>query len=100
MMKPLAPLAKPGPVRCGMVARRSVQLPLTRCDVKKPLAADQTDDSSSSGMSMEDVSLSPLKIALEFAQSKLQEATAEREELEARAQEVAQVRCGAGGVAL
>lgn len=44
---------------------------------------------------MEDVSISPLKIALDFAQSKLREATAEREELEARAQEVAQVRCGA-----
>lgn len=42
-------------------------------------------------MTMEDVSISPLKVALEFAQVKLREATNVREALEAEAQEVAQL---------
>lgn len=43
-------------------------------------------------MSMEDASVSPLKVALEFAQAKMREATSVREAAEAQAQEVAQVR--------
>ena len=50
-------------------------------------------------MSMEDVSISPLKLALESAQAKLQEAIVARIELEAKAQEADQARgnCYAGG---
>ena len=54
--------------------------------------ANSMDDAAASGMSMEDVSVSPLKLALEFAQAKLKEATAYREQLEAKAQDVAQAR--------
>ncbi|GAX83065.1 hypothetical protein CEUSTIGMA_g10491.t1 [Chlamydomonas eustigma] len=57
---------------------------------------DGIDDSSMPGTSMpealrsmQDISLSPLNLALEFAQAKLRDAVLVRESLEARAQEVA-----------
>ncbi len=55
----------------------------------------ELDISSASGasmqealQSMQDVSLSPLRVALDFAQAQLKEATMLREQAEARAQEV------------
>lgn len=57
----------------------------------RALLADSRPIMGGEAMTMEDSSISPLTVALEFAQSKLREATSVREALEAEAQEVAQV---------
>ncbi|GAX79910.1 hypothetical protein CEUSTIGMA_g7350.t1 [Chlamydomonas eustigma] len=73
-----------------------IQSPLKSSVTVNSSQKDAANDTSTSGssmqeemLSMQEESLSPLTLALEFAQAKLREAEAIREALEAKAQEVA-----------
>lgn len=79
----------PSTIRSSNAVHLHLGKSLTRATRK---SMDELDNSSGSGSSLDAESLSPLKIALDFANSQLREATSIREVLEAKAQEVAQVK--------